>query len=164
MTPSGTLTTLYSFCPQGAFPLCADGENPNVGLVQATGGGLYGTTDVGGASDNGTVFRLTPGGGLTTLYSFPGDLPGRPASAGESGRGNQWRILRDYGTGRGERLRHGIPNHPERYTNDPLQLLLPGELGRRQWAPRMSPSDQRQNCTGLRHLPGPAMAQCSACR
>jgi len=70
MTPSGTLTTLYSFCPQGPFPLCADGENPDVALVQATDGALYGTTGVGGDSDNGTVFRFTPGSGLTTLYSF----------------------------------------------------------------------------------------------
>ena len=70
MTPSGTLTTLYSFCLQGDFPGCADGENPNVVLVQATGGGLYGTTGGGGASGFGTVFRFSPGGSLTTLYSF----------------------------------------------------------------------------------------------
>jgi uncharacterized repeat protein (TIGR03803 family) len=71
--PSDTLTTLYSFCAQG-LPGCEDGQNPN-GLVQATNGDFYGTTLTGGAhgggkSSDGTVFTLTPGGALTTLYSF----------------------------------------------------------------------------------------------
>ena len=69
ITPTGTLTTLYSFCTQSG---CADGdgENPIGGLVQATNGDFYGTTFNGGANDEGTVFEITPGGTLTTLYSF----------------------------------------------------------------------------------------------
>jgi uncharacterized protein (TIGR03437 family) len=68
VTPSGTLTTLYSFCPQGAS--CADGYNP-MGLVQGTDGNLYGTTINGNANHGGgTVFKITPSGTLTTLYSF----------------------------------------------------------------------------------------------
>jgi uncharacterized repeat protein (TIGR03803 family) len=67
VTPSGTLTTLYSFCPQSG---CVDGEEPEAGLVQATNGDLYGTTEDGGASGGGTVFKITPSGTLTTLYSF----------------------------------------------------------------------------------------------
>jgi uncharacterized repeat protein (TIGR03803 family) len=68
MTPSGTLSTLYSFCSQ---PNCADGSNPYAGLVQATDGNFYGVTDGGGASGYaGTVFKMTPSGTLTTLYSF----------------------------------------------------------------------------------------------
>src|ERR1022692_957258 len=74
ITPSGTLTTLYSFCAQSG---CTDGAYPN-GLVQATNADLYGTTSSGGASSNcfngitgcGTVFKITPSGTLTTLYSF----------------------------------------------------------------------------------------------
>ena len=69
ITPSGTLTTLYSFCSQG-YPSCTDGSNPYAGLVQATNGYLYGTTVTGGDLGAGTVFRITPGGTLTTLYSF----------------------------------------------------------------------------------------------
>jgi uncharacterized repeat protein (TIGR03803 family) len=74
ITPSGSLTTLYSFCPQG-LP-CTDGDTPQGGLVQATGGNLYGTTSQGGAATGcggggcGTVFKITPSGSLTTLYSF----------------------------------------------------------------------------------------------
>jgi uncharacterized repeat protein (TIGR03803 family) len=33
-------------------------------------GYLYGTTRFGGAADNGTVFRLSPAGAMTLLYSF----------------------------------------------------------------------------------------------
>jgi uncharacterized repeat protein (TIGR03803 family) len=66
LTPSGTLTTLYSFCSQTA---CADGVYPT-GLIQATNGNFYGTTQFGGANRYGTVFKITPGGKLTTLYSF----------------------------------------------------------------------------------------------
>src|SRR5215469_15671667 len=74
ITPSGILTTLYSFCSEVN---CTDGSNPDVGLVQATNGDLYGTTVEGGANANcpisigcGTVFKITPGGIFTTLHSF----------------------------------------------------------------------------------------------
>ena len=68
MTPGGMLTTLYSFCEQGV--LCPDGAAPLAGLVQAPNGHFYGTTSSGGANGGGTVFLITPGGALTTLYSF----------------------------------------------------------------------------------------------
>ncbi len=67
ITPGGTLTTLYSFCSIG---VCADGDDPYAGLVLAANGDLYGTTTGGGAKGDGTVFKITPGGALTTLYSF----------------------------------------------------------------------------------------------
>ena len=69
-TPAGALTTLYSFCSQGVYPECADGDNPEAGLVQTTNGYLYGTTSGGGAHNRGTVFKITPSGALTTLHSF----------------------------------------------------------------------------------------------
>src|ERR1017187_2318969 len=70
ITPGGTLTTLYTFCSQGVYPNCTDGYYPYAGLVQAANGDLYGTTYSGGASNGGTVFKITPGGTLTTLYRF----------------------------------------------------------------------------------------------
>jgi uncharacterized repeat protein (TIGR03803 family) len=72
ITPSGTLTTLHSFCSQGVHPDCTDGEYPQAPLVQATNGDLYGTASSGGASGNGTVFKITPSGTLTTLHTFAG--------------------------------------------------------------------------------------------
>src|ERR1039457_2746319 len=67
ITPGGTLTTLYSFCFQSG---CTDGVEPYPGLVQAANGDLYGTAYGGGTNGYGTVFKITPGGTLTTLYSF----------------------------------------------------------------------------------------------
>jgi uncharacterized repeat protein (TIGR03803 family) len=68
ITPRGELTTLYGFCSKSS---CTDGENSVAGLVQASDGNFYGTTFYGGANGNGgTVFRITPRGKLTTLYSF----------------------------------------------------------------------------------------------
>ncbi len=68
ITPSGTLTTVYTFC----LTDCSDGEGPRAGLTLGRDGNLYGTTFYGGTYDNGTVFKLTLGGVLTTLYSFSG--------------------------------------------------------------------------------------------
>jgi uncharacterized repeat protein (TIGR03803 family) len=72
ITAAGKLTTLYSFCAVGAN--CTDGEHPYAGLVQATDGNFYGTTQSGGVAKYGgypgTVFKVTPRGTLTTLHTF----------------------------------------------------------------------------------------------
>jgi uncharacterized repeat protein (TIGR03803 family) len=66
ITPTGILTTLHSFA---GYP--TEGAQPMAGLLQATDGNLYGTTYNGGANFlDGTIFKITPGGNLTTLYSF----------------------------------------------------------------------------------------------
>ena len=66
MTAGGALTTIYN------FGTTAVGGDPWCGLVQATNGELYGTTSTGGVNGDGMVFRITPGGTLTTLHSFDG--------------------------------------------------------------------------------------------
>ena len=54
-------------------PMChfqwTNGSAAN-GVIQAGDGNFYGTTLYGGANSRGTVFRITAGGSLTTLYSF----------------------------------------------------------------------------------------------
>jgi uncharacterized repeat protein (TIGR03803 family) len=68
ITPAGKFTTLYSFCHQAN---CADGFYPFSGLIQASNGNLYGTTQQGGTTGGGgTVFEITTSGKLTTLYRF----------------------------------------------------------------------------------------------
>jgi uncharacterized repeat protein (TIGR03803 family) len=90
MTPGGTLTTLYSFCATG-LKGCPDGSYPTAGLVQSIDRSFYGTTQDGGASPNciyepgcGTVFKMTPGGALTTLHVFCSDLHGINCTDGQS--------------------------------------------------------------------------------
>jgi uncharacterized repeat protein (TIGR03803 family) len=57
-------TTLYSFTGG------SDGANPYAGLI-LSGNTLYGTTEWGGSSGNGTVFALnTDGTGFTVLHTF----------------------------------------------------------------------------------------------
>ncbi|MCM3876005.1 MAG: IPT/TIG domain-containing protein, partial [Thermoanaerobaculia bacterium] len=71
MTPAGELTTLHFFTGN-------DGIEPRGSLVQGADGDFYGTTLYGGAGygagqpwgNNGTVFKITPAGALSTLYSF----------------------------------------------------------------------------------------------
>ena len=64
ITAAGKLRTLHSFGSAG------DGAQPYAGLVQAKDGNFYGTTYGGGAHGHGTIFEITAGGKLTTLYSF----------------------------------------------------------------------------------------------
>ena len=52
-----------------------DGSNPITGLIFDAKGNLYGTTQLGGAHNEGTIFQLTPTGNgrwkHTILYDFP---------------------------------------------------------------------------------------------
>jgi uncharacterized repeat protein (TIGR03803 family) len=107
ITPAGVLTTLHSFCAETG---CTDGQSPFAGLIQATDGNFYGTTTSGGnmycyyGAQGGTIFKVTPGGRLTTLHSFcysegrgpespltqatDGKLYGTARSGGNGGNGN----------------------------------------------------------------------------
>jgi uncharacterized repeat protein (TIGR03803 family) len=69
VTPGGALTVIYNFCSIGGNA-CTDGSGPQGALVVGSDGNLYGTTYFGGTNNAGTVFKITTGGALTTLYSF----------------------------------------------------------------------------------------------
>jgi uncharacterized repeat protein (TIGR03803 family) len=70
LTPS--IITLASF--DGTH-----GQTPLGGLIMDAGGNLYGTTEYGGASSDGTVFELAAGSGtITTLASFDGTNGSQP--------------------------------------------------------------------------------------
>jgi uncharacterized repeat protein (TIGR03803 family) len=103
ITPNGTLTVLH------AFSYSSEGGHPMAGLVQATDGNFYGTTSSGGASGNGTVFKITPNGTLTVLHAFSvsseggtpmaslvqatdGNFYGTTSSGGASGNGTVFKI------------------------------------------------------------------------
>jgi len=65
---SGTESVIYSFA---GYP---DGANPYAGLVMDNSGNLYGTTENGGTSRLGTIFKIDTGGNETVLHSFAGGL------------------------------------------------------------------------------------------
>jgi uncharacterized repeat protein (TIGR03803 family) len=73
ITPAGAFSTLYSF---------NEAAGPSQ-VMQASDGNFYGTTYYGGPSTNcslgcGTIFQLTPGDTLTTVYSFGGSDGSQP--------------------------------------------------------------------------------------
>jgi uncharacterized repeat protein (TIGR03803 family) len=67
MTTGGTFTDIYDFCPGST---CTDGAYPLGGATLGFDGNLHGTTQGGGSANAGTVFKITPGGSLTTQHSF----------------------------------------------------------------------------------------------
>jgi uncharacterized repeat protein (TIGR03803 family) len=75
-----TATTLYEFAGGG------DGEYPQNVLVADKAGNLYGTTQSGGVSGHGTVFKLTPAQHgawtKTVLHNFAGGGDGSGPGAG----------------------------------------------------------------------------------
>ena len=56
----------------------ANGRGPSGKLVEASDGYWYGTTSMGGATDLGTIFRMTSSGALTTLVTFAGPNGANP--------------------------------------------------------------------------------------
>lgn len=94
ITPNGTLTTLYGFCAQ---PNCTDGASPEAGLIQGSDGNFYGTTQFGGdcLTSCGTVFKVTPGGTLTTLHYFDYSDPRALGAIWRSHSSCRWESLRN---------------------------------------------------------------------
>ena len=64
-TSAGKITVLHAF---KGYP--TDGNRPIGILAQGTDGNFYGTTYQGGANNQGTVFKISPAGVYTLLYSF----------------------------------------------------------------------------------------------
>ncbi|MDB6174071.1 MAG: hypothetical protein JWL59_3382 [Chthoniobacteraceae bacterium] len=81
---SGVLTTLVEFSDNGALN---KGSAPYATLAWGADGNLYGTTAKGGIKGNGTIFKVTPAGLLTTLAHFDGKgaLPESALVAGPDG-------------------------------------------------------------------------------
>lgn len=66
VTTAGKERVLYRFPPYSK----ADGENPEAGLTLYNGI-LYGTTEISGPCEEGTVFSITTSGKESTIYGFP---------------------------------------------------------------------------------------------
>jgi uncharacterized repeat protein (TIGR03803 family) len=103
---NGTETVLYSF--QGS----TDGRQPLAGVIRDSQGNLYGTTNLGGTYDCGTVFKVSKTGNETVLYNFAqtmdgcdpaggllrdkkGDLYGTTYGGGASGFGTVFKLSKN---------------------------------------------------------------------
>jgi uncharacterized repeat protein (TIGR03803 family) len=80
-TPAApTIKQLFGFPYDSTLTLCPDGSFPQ-GFIESADGNFYGIAVAGGTGLNsqGTVFKITPTGGFTLLYSFAeqpdGSLP-----------------------------------------------------------------------------------------
>jgi uncharacterized repeat protein (TIGR03803 family) len=105
MSPGGVVRSLYSFSGT------VDGSHPVSGLLTASDGNFYGTTESGGSFGLGTIFMLSPDGNLITLAHFDGIHGASPAGTlvqgtdgmlygttvegGASGKGTIFRITID---------------------------------------------------------------------
>ncbi|HTK79464.1 MAG TPA: choice-of-anchor tandem repeat GloVer-containing protein [Rhizomicrobium sp.] len=84
IAPDGTETLLHS------FTVGNNGYNPYGGVtIDEATGDLYGTTEFGGTSDAGVIWKLESNGTYTVLHSF---------DDANDGKQPRWRMIRD-GTG-----------------------------------------------------------------
>src|SRR5580658_1175781 len=74
---AGKLTVLHNF--QGGTK---DGTSPQTPVLLDGNGSLYGTTQYGGASHGGVVYKVDSTGQETLVYSFPGGTDGAQPMAG----------------------------------------------------------------------------------
>ena len=74
---NGTFTSLLSFTGNGGLN---PGNQPTTNLIQGSDGNLYGTTSLGGVNGQGTVYKVTTAGVLTTLAAFTGGGGAAPGS------------------------------------------------------------------------------------
>lgn len=99
---TGKETVLYTFCPAVG---CADGAEPNFGLVQDAEGNLYGTTALGGSCGSygygcGVVFKLDTTGKETVLHAFTGGSDGAgPTGLSQDAAGNLYGTCAGGGAG-----------------------------------------------------------------
>ncbi|HLX95403.1 MAG TPA: choice-of-anchor tandem repeat GloVer-containing protein [Verrucomicrobiae bacterium] len=94
LSPDGTFTNLYKFTGGN------DGGFAYANLVQGSDGNFYGAAFSGGAHSGGSLFRITPDGTFTNLYSFTdGSDGGSPYSALVQGSdGNFYGTTYSYGS------------------------------------------------------------------
>jgi len=71
ITPAGKLKNIHNFTGSNN-----DGAFPQGGVTLGSDGNFYGTTYEGGSTTAGAVFKVTPAGSATTLYSFTGGSDG----------------------------------------------------------------------------------------
>jgi uncharacterized repeat protein (TIGR03803 family) len=106
VSKKGKETVLHTFAGGSS-----DGANPIAGVILDAKGNLYGQTQGGGASGDGTVYELSTKGKITLLHSFDGsdgatpwgglllrdakgNFYGTTMGGGSSGKGTVWQLTK----------------------------------------------------------------------
>lgn len=71
LAANGSESTLHTFGVSSG-----DGQVPQGGVIRDSSGNLYGVTELGGLTNNGTVYEITASGVESVLYSFKGGTDG----------------------------------------------------------------------------------------
>ena len=101
VAPSGAVTVLHDFPEVESL---TDGCLPRGNPVQGSDGNFYGTTESCGANNYGMVYKITPAGVYTQLYSFQGgstDVAYPYGSLIQGSDGNFWGTGNQLGLGGG---------------------------------------------------------------
>jgi uncharacterized repeat protein (TIGR03803 family) len=72
LSRSGNETVLYNFTGLDEVGVSTDGQSPDGRLARDEQGNLYGTTNTGGLSDDGILFKVDKTGKETVLHTFTG--------------------------------------------------------------------------------------------
>jgi uncharacterized repeat protein (TIGR03803 family) len=81
LTTNGTFTLLHTM--NGPANNSTDGSQPQGPFTLGPDGNFYGAASNGGSGGQGTLFRLTPGGAFTLLFTFDPLVSGTNATGGE---------------------------------------------------------------------------------
>lgn len=73
---SQSAVSIYSFDASGT-----NGAYPEANLILGPDGNFYGTTESGGSTTNGTIFKVSTDGSFTTLVNFNGTNGANPQAA-----------------------------------------------------------------------------------
>ena len=131
-----TFSVLYNFGTDAGDP-----THPSFSGIIAQGrdGNLYSTATSGGANSYGALFKITPGGTLTTLHSFKGTDGAQPQSGLTLGTDSNY-----YGASYGEGAsgyRNRIQGHAQRIKLTVLYSFTNGSDGAYPWAPPIEGTD-----------------------
>jgi len=118
VTRAGVLSNVYSF----AGPV--DGSHPQATPLLSSDGNFYGTTSDGGTFGLGTIFRLTPGGALTTIAQFDGFNGANPeAPLTEAEDGSLYGMTQNGGpNNQGVIFRLRVPAFAPQLTSEPAPV------------------------------------------
>lgn len=91
VTPQGQVKLFHTFGPQDT-----EGIGPAGDLVEGSDGNLYGNTEVGGANQWGTLFKISLHGTYQKIYDFPSGSSLFLRSLLQASDGNLWGIFNYY--------------------------------------------------------------------